>query len=102
MNNKKSKKLYAIKVGRKSNIIVDNWKECQALTESFSGAKFKSFKDINLAKNYLENKKESNSKTIEFKFHNIENYYSFVVKCKKKNLVPDIELEKLLIKYCKK
>ena len=35
---------YAIRKGRKNNLVVDTWEECSALVTSYPGAIFKSFK----------------------------------------------------------
>ncbi|KAI8866205.1 RnaseH-domain-containing protein [Ramicandelaber brevisporus] len=39
-----AKKFYAVHIGRKSNVVVETWAECQALTGGHSGSVFKSFK----------------------------------------------------------
>lgn len=37
-------KHYAIRVGRKNNVIVNTWDECEALVSEYPGAIYKSFK----------------------------------------------------------
>ena len=48
-----TKKFYAIRRGRKSNVIVKTWDECNELIHGYSGAIYKSFKNENDALNYL-------------------------------------------------
>lgn len=55
-----AKKVYAIKEGfnfskneKVENLIVDTWAECQKYIKGVKGAKYKSFEDINEAKNFL-------------------------------------------------
>jgi len=50
-------KLYAIKKGRKNNVIVETWAECSDLTKGFQGMEFKSFSDIRDAEEYLKGEK---------------------------------------------
>lgn len=52
-------KYYAVKVGYKTGIF-DNWEECKASVDGFTGAVFKSFKSLNSAEEYLNEKKEKN------------------------------------------
>lgn len=49
-----NKKYYAIKNGRKSNVIVDSWKECRKLVNKYSKAKFKGFATREEAEKYLK------------------------------------------------
>ena len=49
-------KYYAVAVGRKPGIY-DTWAECQAQTDGFSNAKFKSFKTKDEAQKYLKGNK---------------------------------------------
>lgn len=46
-------KYYAVKVGRKSNVIVNTWAECQELTDGFPKAKYCGFSTIEDAEAYL-------------------------------------------------
>ena len=50
-------KLYAIKKGRKNNVVVETWAECQDLTKGFPGMEFKSFSDMRDAEEYLKGAK---------------------------------------------
>lgn len=62
-----SKKVYAVKIGRKTGIFY-NWDECNKQVKGFSGAIYKSFKNINDAKEYLginENKNTIVNKEIK-------------------------------------
>ena len=52
-------KYYAIKVGRKTGIFTD-WDECQSLVKGFKGALYKSFKNEEDAKAYLNDDTTSN------------------------------------------
>lgn len=52
MANKKSK-FYVVKVGRTPGIY-GTWEECRAETDSFPGAKFKSFKTLEEAERAFE------------------------------------------------
>ena len=52
-------KYYAIKVGRKTGIFTD-WNECQPLVKGFKGALYKSFKNEEDAKAYLNDDTTSN------------------------------------------
>ncbi|MDP4146178.1 MAG: RNase H1/viroplasmin domain-containing protein [Bacillota bacterium] len=52
MKKKKLKKYYAIKEGRKSNLIVESWKECEELTQGCKSV-FKSFTTREEAESYL-------------------------------------------------
>lgn len=52
------KKYYAIKVGRKNNVIVHSWDECSVLVTGFPGAIFKGFMDHNSAKLFLKDNNE--------------------------------------------
>ena len=54
INKKSGSKFYAIKNGRRSNIIVDSWDECKKMTDGVSNAKFKSFNSREEAKKYLQ------------------------------------------------
>jgi len=49
-----SRKYYAIKNGRKAPIIFREWEFCQAAIHEFPKAKYKSFKTLELALNYLK------------------------------------------------
>lgn len=53
----KSMKYYAVKVGRKKGIY-NTWDECRKQVYGFSGAKYKSYENLNDAKKYLEDKRE--------------------------------------------
>ena len=53
-------KFYAIKEGRKSNVVVTTWDECKELTDGYKNAKFKSFKNEDEAWKYLGCIKENN------------------------------------------
>ena len=64
-------KFYAIKNGRKTGIVT-SWKECEENTKNFPNAEFKSFKDVESAKNYLDDTKSVNGLVIP------EHSYSFV------------------------
>ena len=46
-------KFYAVKNGRKNNIVVNTWNECKELVDGYKGAIFKSFKNENDAWDYL-------------------------------------------------
>lgn len=48
-----STKFYAIKNGRKSNVVVNAWDECNKLVNGYKGAVFKSFKNETDAWSYL-------------------------------------------------
>ena len=37
------KRAYAVKIGRKLDVVVDSWAECKRLVDGFPGAKFKGF-----------------------------------------------------------
>lgn len=50
-------KYYAVRKGRKIAIF-ETWTECQEATKGYPGAQFKSFSDLEQAKNYLEEGKE--------------------------------------------
>lgn len=50
-------KYYAVKVGYKTGVF-DNWEECKASVDGFTGAVFKSFKSLNSAEEYLNEKKK--------------------------------------------
>lgn len=50
-------KYYAVRKGRKTAIF-ESWAECQEATKGYPGAQFKSFSDLEQAKNYLEEEKE--------------------------------------------
>lgn len=52
MGKKGAKKYYAIKEGRRNNLIVENWKECSELTQGYKSV-FKSFATKDEAENYL-------------------------------------------------
>lgn len=45
---------YAIRKGRKSDVIVESWDECEELTSGFKGAEFKGFKIKYEAMHYLD------------------------------------------------
>lgn len=49
-----TKKFYAIKNGRKKNIIVKSWKECSELVLGYPGAIYKGFDTEGEAKDYLK------------------------------------------------
>ncbi len=49
----KLKKYYAVKIGRKSLVIVNSWKECYPLVNGFEGAIFRSFKTLPQAEGWL-------------------------------------------------
>jgi len=65
-------KLYAIKKGRKNNVIVNSWEECQDLTKGFQGMEFKSFSDMRDAQLYLGEGFKSDK---EYRAKVITNYY---------------------------
>jgi hypothetical protein len=44
---------YAVRVGKRSNVIVKTWRECSALVTGFPGALFKGFDQEQAALNYL-------------------------------------------------
>lgn len=48
----KTKKIYAVRQGRKVGLFY-SWSECEQQIKGYSGAQYKSFTDINEAKNYL-------------------------------------------------
>lgn len=52
---KKAKKYYAVIFGRKNFTIVRSWALCSALVTGYSNSIFKSFKDEEMAKWYLNN-----------------------------------------------
>ncbi len=56
-NKNKNKKYYAIKKGRKSNVIVTDWTECKKLVYGYSNCRFKSFDTIEQAERYLGKRK---------------------------------------------
>lgn len=60
------KNFYAIKKGKKSNVIVPTWDECKSLVNGYPGAEFKGFVTEDEAMEYLgikkENKKEKKNK----------------------------------------
>jgi len=47
------KNFYAVKVGRKSNVVVSTWTECESLVTGFNGAQFKGFATYDEAIAYL-------------------------------------------------
>ena len=47
-------KYYAVKCGRKTGVFID-WSSCEKQVKGFPNAAFKSFKNLNEAKAYLEN-----------------------------------------------
>lgn len=51
------KKYYAVKIGRVTGIF-DNWDECKASVDSYSGADYKSFTTKQEAEQYLKNESE--------------------------------------------
>lgn len=51
---KENKKFYAIKNGRKCNVIVNTWKECNSLVSGVSNPKFKKFATYEEALNFLK------------------------------------------------
>lgn len=53
-NKKTGSKFYAIKNGRRSNIILTSWDECKKMTNGVSNAKFKSFNSREQAEKYLQ------------------------------------------------
>lgn len=115
----KKKKYYAIKEGRKSNLIVDTWKECEELTKGYA-SKFKSFITKEDAEKYLQgktikstenqivlSKEDTIKQKIIFKPKkgnkqvsatlNNETYTKFINKCKKF----EIEEDKIIINLIK-
>lgn len=66
----KSKKYYAVKVGRNVGIY-NNWEDCKKQVSNFSGAIYKSFNDIEQAKEFL-NKENENIESSKINFENID------------------------------
>lgn len=69
----KGKKVYAVKYGFDNktneevrNLIVDNWNECSRLVRGVKGAQYKSFEDLKLAEEYLDDKRKLLKKGIDF------------------------------------
>ena len=62
----KSKKFYAVKVGRKTGIF-DNWKDCENQILGFSGAIYKSFENYDMCKDFLNDSNLENKKEIDLK-----------------------------------
>lgn len=55
-------KYYAIRKGRKCNVIVETWDECQELITGYSGMEYRSFKHEEDAKAYLIGKLNESAK----------------------------------------
>lgn len=62
----KSKKFYAVKVGRKTGIF-DNWKDCEKQILGFSGAIYKSFENYDMCKDFLNDSNLEDKKEIDLK-----------------------------------
>jgi len=56
------KKVYAVKIGFKCDVVVDTWAECKRLVDGFSGAKFKGFPTQHEAKGWLHSQPKSKPK----------------------------------------
>lgn len=68
-------KWYAIRSGKNGvkNKIVQNWEDCKALVQGYSGAEYKSFKTCNEAMEYL---KSANAEYAENLLNIIDEYNS--------------------------
>ena len=56
------KRAYAIKIGRKPNVIVNTWDKCKKLVDGFPGAKFKGFTTTLEAEKWLHNQPKTKIK----------------------------------------
>ncbi len=54
MRGERMNKYYAVKKGRKENVIVRSWGECKKLVHKYPSAKYKSFLTREAAKKYLQ------------------------------------------------
>ena len=104
------KKFYAVKEGRETGIF-RSWAECKKVITGYSGAEYKSFKDLETAKDYLNDFKSQEKEIDELNSdemiayvdgsHNQEiDYYSYGAICfyrdKKEEIADRGQEEKLL------
>jgi viroplasmin and RNaseH domain-containing protein len=48
------KRYYAVRIGRKNNVICHSWSECEKLVTGFKGAIYKGFKWLEQAESFLD------------------------------------------------